>query len=438
MTKNDDDDDDGGLFGWMRQWDGCLAGGFSFDELFCGDLGTVLDGGGRRDAGGGSGGTNDVGTTTSSSSSSTIAAVGDVSKRRTASGNRASSYAIEVNRAGGRIAVIFGGACDDDGIGEGARDFVPVSDMAVVDVTDPLSSYNDDDGTAATTTKYDDHHNRIRVGVDASIYERLLGTGKVGRGGHHEDPNSKYTEIIDVVNRILGDMPAHERYGLYVTGHGVGGALATLFGFFHAMSASPSSSSSSSRVLLPVTVVSVASPRVGDLAFARAFAELESRGRIRHLRMVNDGDIVPLGPILSTERARALASEDVSPATYASMMVDGECDVGGGGEGAGVYYDTGIKMRLSNDAAAATASGRRCRLSYAGSSVIARDDVPVAFDRVDLAEMQRTTVHSSGRQFASRHYGASYSDGLASAESELRGLTLNTLYREKAHGVLHR
>ena len=60
--------------------------------------------------------------------------------------------------------------------------------------------------------------------VHQGLYEYLLGE-KDGRP-------SKYAEIMKHVEMLLAENPARGNYKLYVTGHSLGGALATLFGFY--------------------------------------------------------------------------------------------------------------------------------------------------------------------------------------------------------------
>jgi triacylglycerol lipase len=55
---------------------------------------------------------------------------------------------------------------------------------------------------------------------------------------------------------------ANPEYSLYTTGHSLGGALSTLFAFEVA---------ANDRILKPVTCITIASPKVGNLAFRRAF-----------------------------------------------------------------------------------------------------------------------------------------------------------------------
>jgi hypothetical protein len=110
-------------------------------------------------------------------------------------------------------------------------------------------------------------------------------------------------------------MEANPQYSLYTTGHSLGGALSTLFAF---------EAAADDRILKPVTCINIASPKVGNLAFRRAFQvrsynysevlmqgsillltiyplhlvfqNLECKKRIRCLRIANHKDLVTLLP----------------------------------------------------------------------------------------------------------------------------------------------
>jgi len=79
---------------------------------------------------------------------------------------------------------------------------------------------------------------------------------------------------------------------LYVTGHSLGAALATLFAFQAA--AEPDF-----MIPKPVSLFSVAGPYVGDISFRSAHQLLESLGKLRHLRITNHKDLVTTVPKMS-------------------------------------------------------------------------------------------------------------------------------------------
>jgi len=385
--------DDSGMFGWMtNNWDGCLAGGFSFDELFCGgDLGMVDGGGGAANK--------NVSAANNSSlqqevESSVITAVGDLKNEKEL------VYAVGVNPVEERITVIFRGSVTKN-------DFMTDAKISLVQIPDPRR-FN---GTEGDDSDGDD------VGVHQGFYEYLF--------GESDGTRSKYMEIMQHIDRLLAENPSRKNYKLYITGHSLGGALATLFGFYAA---------TSSSVALPVTVVSVASPRVGNLAFARTFAEMESQGKLRHLRIANHKDPVTLGPTVSSKRALALSAKAFSPLGYLALMVTG---IGEGGDEE-VYYHTGMKMKLFKNVTAV--GSQRCVLSYSGHTIISGSKKPVAIDKEDMAEIEQSNKRkkkesSSELPMVSYHYGTSYSERMASVELELKGLTLNNVYREKAGGM---
>ncbi|KAL9179477.1 hypothetical protein ACHAXT_008767 [Thalassiosira profunda] len=384
VAKEDDKarkktDSDGGMFGWLSSWDGCLAGGFSFDELnFCGDMSHVLG--------------ENTPPTPVQPESSVITYVGDLKSEGEL------VYAVGVNPVEERITIAFRGSVTK-------TDFKTDAKIAIVAALDPRA-FN------GTTSELD--KNVGGVGVHQGFYEYLMGEPK-GR-------QSKYAEIMKHVTELYRENPARKNYKLYVTGHSLGGALATLFGFYAA--ASP-------LLPLPVTVVSVASPRVGNLAFARTFAELESLGKLRHLRICNHKDPVTLGPTVSSKRALALSAKAFSPLGYLALAVSGN---GEGGKEE-VYFHTGMKMKLYRNVSAV--GSQRCELSYSGATIVAGAKKPVAIDRDDMAEIEQSNKRkkkdsSAEMPLVSYHFGTSYAERMAAAESDLRGFTLNGMYKEKA------
>jgi hypothetical protein len=125
--------------------------------------------------------------------------------------------------------------------------------------------------------------NRSNYGrVHEGYYQYLFDAGKPGRDGR----------AICKADQIMGKLQAlfkmHPDYKLWITGHSLGGALSTMFAFRAAMDAGVRNK--------PVMNVSFASPFVGDHVFREEFQNLEKTGMIRHLRVSNEDDVVPLIP----------------------------------------------------------------------------------------------------------------------------------------------
>jgi predicted lipase len=106
---------------------------------------------------------------------------------------------------------------------------------------------------------------------------------------------SKLQEIFDKIDAIGREMDPDGNYKLCITGHSLGGALATLFGFY--VAAKPRFSH-----IDTVYIWTYAAPRVGTDAFFHAYQYLERIGRIRHARFSNSHDIVPLIPFCNFEK----------------------------------------------------------------------------------------------------------------------------------------
>lgn len=127
------------------------------------------------------------------------------------------------------------------------------------------------------------------VRVHSGYYNYLFTPSLRGTKGENDEDLSEYEEIMTVVLPIVKKYP---NYKVYVTGHSLGGALATLFAF--ELAALPDDT-----VPKPVSLFSIASPYVGDSSFRSAHQLLESRGKLRHLRLTNHKDIATLFPGLS-------------------------------------------------------------------------------------------------------------------------------------------
>lgn len=101
-----------------------------------------------------------------------------------------------------------------------------------------------------------------------------------------DDPNRrKYDEIMDDIKPLLQANPG---YKLYVTGHSLGGALASVVAFYLACDDS---------IPKPVTCITFAAPRVGDSGFREATNVLEQAKKLRVLRVVNNNDSIAMLPM---------------------------------------------------------------------------------------------------------------------------------------------
>ena len=90
-----------------------------------------------------------------------------------------------------------------------------------------------------------------------------------------------YSQLTDTLSELKD---ANPEYDIYITGHSLGAALSTLFGFEIAH-----------KFEEKINVISFASPRVGNKGFRKAFDEKDN---LLHYRITNDRDIVTAGPMI--------------------------------------------------------------------------------------------------------------------------------------------
>lgn len=103
----------------------------------------------------------------------------------------------------------------------------------------------------------------------------------------NRDGVSKYDGILQILKDTYREYPG---YDFYVTGHSLGGALAVL------LSMSLAATQEIPDMPLPIKTITYACPPVGDKSYAAAFEALEKEGKLRHIRVTNDGDVIPLTP----------------------------------------------------------------------------------------------------------------------------------------------
>lgn len=89
----------------------------------------------------------------------------------------------------------------------------------------------------------------------------------------------------------LMDDDENKDYELYITGHSLGGALASLTGFALALS---------DNFPYPIKVVTYAGPTPGHADLSHAMEKLGNMGRIYHCRITRNSDIIPQMNIIST------------------------------------------------------------------------------------------------------------------------------------------
>lgn len=183
-------------------------------------------------------------------------------------------YGVLVNRAEKRIVIGFRGS-------------VTVKDF-IVDLT----------STSRVPEELDFAHDMGYVAPGDVI--------KIHRGfndylfGHGEKKDSKLSKFEDVlrdledVYKYKDDKYDYSEFKLYLTGHSLGGALASLL----AVALAGHDFAKKYPAILPVTAITYASPRAGGRVFKEVHERLERDKKLRHIRISNQGDIIPVAPFL--------------------------------------------------------------------------------------------------------------------------------------------
>lgn len=163
-------------------------------------------------------------------------------------------YGIGVNRSAKRITVWFRGTVmqEEDGMKHWEKNF----DTTLRIEENPIDEMLD------STPTFHLHRGFVRS---------LLGRRR---------------QIILQILKYQEDHPETRDYPIYVSGHSLGGALATLFGFYACQDPALTRNG-------PVRVYTFAAPPVGDGDFLKIFRHLEECGKIRLARIHNVDDPVP-------------------------------------------------------------------------------------------------------------------------------------------------
>lgn len=165
-------------------------------------------------------------------------------------------YAISVDEEKRRVLVVFRGAIT-------RADWNHIFDFDQASVQNPVK--DDFEGKPSRI--------KIHSGFYRYLFRRRKDTG-----------TTKYDEIANVLHGY-GSQIIGEDYSLYVTGHSLGGALSTLFGFY---------ASTDERFTKngPVRLFTFGSPYVGGYSFCKSFKYQEQSGKLQHARFHNVRDIV--------------------------------------------------------------------------------------------------------------------------------------------------
>lgn len=110
-----------------------------------------------------------------------------------------------------------------------------------------------------------------------------------------DDSLTKIEEIFQKIDRVGRELAADGDYNLSITGHSLGGGLATILAFYAATNQMFSK-------VKTIRVFTYAAPRVGCYGFAQAFQHLEREGKIRMARFSNTHDLIPLIPFHGMDR----------------------------------------------------------------------------------------------------------------------------------------
>jgi predicted lipase len=119
---------------------------------------------------------------------------------------------------------------------------------------------------------------------DLSLFKIKLHDDVYVHGGFYKQLHNE--EMFEnIKNDLLELLKENPDYSIFITGHSLGAALSTLFGY-----------ELSREIKNDVTVVSFASPRVGNPAFRREF---DKKTNLTHYRISNDRDIITAAPMIN-------------------------------------------------------------------------------------------------------------------------------------------
>jgi hypothetical protein len=203
-------------------------------------------------------------------------------------------YSISVDTSRRRITVAFRGCST-------RTDWLVCANTLLKEVDNPVK---EDDGTrrsssrmsSSSTLSSSKRRQPSKICIHSGYYNYLFSPLNSRKEDNHapigtdkHTGGSKFDAIIGHLQSLMKQYPG---YQIYVTGHSLGAALATVFTFHAAASGRLESSHTSYHDDPPtITCINFASPMVGNYDFETAFRELEDRGQIRCLRVTNYYDL---------------------------------------------------------------------------------------------------------------------------------------------------
>lgn len=119
---------------------------------------------------------------------------------------------------------------------------------------------------------------------DLMISKILIKDNIYVHSGFYKQLENKYEKIKDKILELL-KKDETVNYEIIITGHSLGGALCTLFGYLL-----------SKEIKENIQVISFASPRVGNQGFKDDFNQ---QPNLKHYRVSNSRDIVTAGPMFN-------------------------------------------------------------------------------------------------------------------------------------------
>jgi len=300
-------------------------------------------------------------------------------------------YGIAVNHVKKRITIIFRGSVTQ-------QDFL----------TDARSSQKKIDNPLAAEFIPSDEKTISDIQIHSGFHSYLFRKDKDGK--------VRLVHIFDDVKQLLQENPG---YRIYCTGHSLGGACATLCGYYAAADNELVQNG-------PVVVISIASPQVGNHAFVDSFHQLEKLNRVQHLRIGNREDMITHLPFI---HVKAMAFSPLY------------CAVFGAGN---LYKHCGIHLELKSievneerkDNGDEIVDSKHYRICHPKGTCVDESYAEEFKRAVEsaklLAESIRPVAQRDFDALTKRHSCKEYEARLIAAESYLSTITLDQMYGDES------